>query len=134
MATQNPKAGDKASTSTKTDTTGDMGADQTLEKGGSGDTSKAGREPTLRERPNTRGDRGNGGGADEAAKSGMRSGIADRSPSEDTGDREAVSPGSVDKIWTNDSKDRWEDGQPDLTDQLKSMDKLAAKRRKKEEG
>jgi hypothetical protein len=44
----------------------------------------------------------------------------------DTGDRECVQPANQnDKLWTADSKARWDEDQPTLTEQLESQTKIA---------
>lgn len=76
----------------------------------------------------TRTGHGNGGGVD--AKAGLRAGVSDRSAPADTGDRETASPAEKDKIWTQESKERWGADQPSLQDQLAAQRKTEEKIRK----
>lgn len=44
----------------------------------------------------------------------------------DNGDREAIPAAKLDKVYTADSKDRWDGDQPSLQDQLKEHQKIEA--------
>lgn len=87
--------------------------------------------------------RGNGGegsagistGDPQLGKIGKSSEFADNAMERptDNGSRESVSPGTVDKIYTADSKERWGGGQPSFADLLAESKKTDADIRKKGE-
>lgn len=72
--------------------------------------------------------RGNGGDATvDAAKTGLRAGVQDRSAPQDTGDRATVRKADQDKVWTEESKERWGADQPSMQDQLTAQRKTEEK-------
>lgn len=71
--------------------------------------------------------RGNGGAGE--ARGGLN---VDLTP-DTLGEREAVSPGETDAIWTNASKDNWGNGQPGLDKLLAQRDEIAKQKREREE-
>lgn len=62
----------------------------------------------------------NGGDGDTRGRPGLNTDLT----ADSLGEREAVSPAATDVIWTNDSKDRWGNGQPALADLLTQRDKV----------
>lgn len=74
-------------------------------------------EQNTKQRMASRTGRGNGGG-DAPDRTNRR-------PEPDTlGEREGVSPAENDLIWTNSSKDNWNNGQPKFGDLLKQHGKV----------
>lgn len=86
------------------------------------DAAKTASEPNSKERIGKKVSRtGRNNGGDDRPRPGVgRDMTADR-----LGEREAVSPGETDVIWTNESKDRWGVGQPSTADLLKQRNKIA---------
>lgn len=78
-------------------------------------------ELNSKQRLASRTGRGNGGGSEELGRTARR-------PEPDTlGEREGVSPAENDLIWTNSSKDHWDNGQPKFGDLLKQHSSVKRK-------
>lgn len=79
-----------------------------------------------------RASRGNGSdGTRDVMTGGSNSADPATEGKRDMGAREAIPAAKLDKVWTTESKARWEDDQPSLEDQLKSkrtIDEATAKR------
>lgn len=71
----------------------------------------------------TRTGQGNGGGEGDPRG---RPGTGNSFTPDTLGEREAVPAAEHDVVWTNESKDRWDSGQPDFAKLLEQRNKIAS--------
>lgn len=75
----------------------------------------------VAEKTTRRSGRNNGGdGSSGPARPGLNTDLT----GDTLGEREAVSPADTDALWTNASKDKWGNGQPEFADLLKQRDAI----------